>query len=738
MRTRRFTRIATAALALAAVAVTSTIVAAPAAALTTATINFNQSLGERSPYVFGGAINVLESPTDIDSLRSVGVNFVRREALLVDIVPNTTVAQYLTAMGGPGTADDVGVANPANWDWSQYGWVDMYASKGMALMMAIDYNTPWLSYSGEREGIPKDWGIYRDIVGKIYAHWGSPTIDYVEIWNEPDIGFLSLAGQSFYTTNEHAYHAIYTHAALGVRDYSATVPIGGPTTSQPHISWAQNLLTDPNTAPNLNFLSYHAYQENPNGENEVSAWRDMAALHGKPNMPIFVSEWNWNAACAQCPVGLPMNNEATDAIAYNAQRLDNFIRQNAAGTGHYAMNKLPRDPGFYAVNADGSLTPKMSAYRVMSKQLALGDGTFDLKGSSWVNGSALVIAGGATNSVGTNVAWVINVATAGDTLALTLNGLKPGMQYSAAVYEASAGNNGSAVRETITFTTNSAGTGSATLGIPAKSVLGLKLTEADVRPDLAATGTATADSNFGGAYVASKVNDGNGFTRWASAATTGTHWIQVDLGSSKPLNEVAVNWETAYGANYTVETSNGAGWTVQATVAGNTTAGLKTYRFPTVTARYVRINVTAAAWGNLVSAYSLSVYHDLARGKTVSTDSVYDGTGTYAPAKAVDGDDATRFASGIAGVPHWMVVDLGSSQSVRTVRVNWEAAYGVNYTVQTSPDGVNWTTRSTITGNAGPGWRVSNFTAVTARYVRVHVTQAAFGALISAYTVNVY
>ncbi|UAJ79254.1 discoidin domain-containing protein [Leifsonia sp. ZF2019] len=46
----------------------------------------------------------------------------------------------------------------------------------------------------------------------------------------------------------------------------------------------------------------------------------------------------------------------------------------------------------------------------------------------------------------------------------------------------------------------------------------------------------------------------------------------------------------------------------------------------------------------------------------------------------------------------WIQVDLGSSQTVSNVRLAWESSAGARYTVQTSEDGTNWTTRSAYGG----------------------------------------
>ncbi len=82
----------------------------------------------------------------------------------------------------------------------------------------------------------------------------------------------------------------------------------------------------------------------------------------------------------------------------------------------------------------------------------------------------------------------------------------------------------------------------------------------------------------------------------------------------------------------------------------------------------------------------------------------------------------TRWSSAFPG-PQWLEVDLGSSQAICQVTLNWEAAYATAFQIQVSPDGSAWTTiYSTTTGTGGtqtlsvPG---------TGRYVRMHGTARA-------------
>jgi hypothetical protein len=67
-------------------------------------------------------------------------------------------------------------------------------------------------------------------------------------------------------------------------------------------------------------------------------------------------------------------------------------------------------------------------------------------------------------------------------------------------------------------------------------------------------------------------------------------------------------------------------------------------------------------------------------------------------------------------------VDLGSSQTINHVKLNWEAAYGKSYQIQVSSNASDWTTvYSTTTGDGGLD--DITFNAVNGRYVRMYGTQ---------------
>jgi hypothetical protein len=86
---------------------------------------------------------------------------------------------------------------------------------------------------------------------------------------------------------------------------------------------------------------------------------------------------------------------------------------------------------------------------------------------------------------------------------------------------------------------------------------------------------------------------------------------------------------------------------------------------------------------------------------------------------ATDGNLGTRWSSAFSD-PQWLQVDLGQSYDINHVTLNWEAAYGRSYQIQTSANGTNWTTiYSTTTGDGG-----TDDVALTGtgRYIRMNGT----------------
>ncbi len=106
-------------------------------------------------------------------------------------------------------------------------------------------------------------------------------------------------------------------------------------------------------------------------------------------------------------------------------------------------------------------------------------------------------------------------------------------------------------------------------------------------------------------------NDGNLTTRWSASSSTYPQWWQVDLGVSRNLTGVSINWynssSLAYGYQIAVSTDN-ANFTTEVDRSGNTTFGNTTNSFSAL-ARYVKITVTSCTISGVdASFFECQVY----------------------------------------------------------------------------------------------------------------------------------
>ena len=108
---------------------------------------------------------------------------------------------------------------------------------------------------------------------------------------------------------------------------------------------------------------------------------------------------------------------------------------------------------------------------------------------------------------------------------------------------------------------------------------------------------ATASSLENSTFPASAAVDGDTGTRWSSAFSD-PQWLQVDLGATHPISRVVLNWETAYGKAFQIQTSNdGSTWTtISSTSTG--TGGVQDLSV-SGSGRYVRMYGTqrGTQWG---------------------------------------------------------------------------------------------------------------------------------------------
>jgi hypothetical protein len=232
--------------------------------------------------------------------------------------------------------------------------------------------------------------------------------------------------------------------------------------------------------------------------------------------------------------------------------------------------------------------------------------------------------------------------------------------------------------------------------------------------------------------------DGNAGTRWSSAFSD-PQWIDIDLGGSYNINHVTLTWEAAYGKSFQIQTStDNANWTpIYTTTTG--TGGTQSLAVAG-TGRYIRMNGTVRGTVYGYSLWEFAVNGTpvggptpaptatatpvgpvlLSQGHPVTCSSI-ENAGTPC-ANAVDGNTGTRWSSAFSD-PQWIYVDLGATHTISQVVLNWEAAYGKAFQIQTSPDAVTWTSiYSTTTGTGGV--QTLNVSG-SGRYVRMYGTARA-------------
>ena len=108
------------------------------------------------------------------------------------------------------------------------------------------------------------------------------------------------------------------------------------------------------------------------------------------------------------------------------------------------------------------------------------------------------------------------------------------------------------------------------------------------------------------------VNDGSLTTRWSADATNGAQWLQYYLGGCYNVTSLNLAWYNGDSRkyNFRLQTSvDGSVWT-DSFVGSNsgTSAALKPYDIPDVSAKYVRVLGTGSDVNNFVSLLELEVY----------------------------------------------------------------------------------------------------------------------------------
>jgi hypothetical protein len=218
-------------------------------------------------------------------------------------------------------------------------------------------------------------------------------------------------------------------------------------------------------------------------------------------------------------------------------------------------------------------------------------------GGSWSDGGTSTsgtvsgtVANGATGAVvsGATVSVAGKTATTGYSGTYSVTGVSVGtytMTVTASGYDTWSGS----------VTVSSGSTVSKNVALNAN---------APALANVARTGTASANTTYSSTNPASRAIDGDTTTYWRSGSGS-TQWLRVDLGSSKSVSKVVLNWNsTYYAGTYRIDTSSdGYNWTTRYNYSSGN-GGTDEMTFTAVSARYVRIYWSA----NYSSSYRINEF----------------------------------------------------------------------------------------------------------------------------------
>ncbi|WP_441250315.1 family 20 glycosylhydrolase [Kitasatospora sp. McL0602] len=164
------------------------------------------------------------------------------------------------------------------------------------------------------------------------------------------------------------------------------------------------------------------------------------------------------------------------------------------------------------------------------------------------------------------------------------------------------------------------------------------------------------------------------------------------------------------------------------------TLAQQTWGSPKPVSTYAAFQALIGAVGRAPGLPTDTLPGDLALGHPVTASSTE--TPAFPASGAVDGSYGTRWSSAYAD-PQWLRIDLGSTQQVDRVRLDWEAAYAKSFQLQFSDDGTTWRTAYT-TGTGTGGLQDLTGLHASGRYLRVWLTQRATSYGYSLWEVEAY
>jgi len=261
-------------------------------------------------------------------------------------------------------------------DWTEFDWAMNQAKAASIHPVVVMTNTPsWLQpipnpcggASPNQMAAPTSVSKWATIAASYVAHlnltFPGLVKDY-EIWNEPELQKSFCVADNTDGTRLKTYLALYAAAASAMqaraRQDGVTIRIGGPTISRLALAptWISGLLSNPQTAPYVDFVTFHFYPTGLKQIQEGMTWnslytRTQSDLDGltfhysriaslvrngsqpnPSNTPIYITEYNdnWSFTPDCC------RNHSSYAPLWNATVVADLL--NTAYTGAKAPGKI--------------------------------------------------------------------------------------------------------------------------------------------------------------------------------------------------------------------------------------------------------------------------------------------------------------------------------------------------------------------------------------------------------------
>ena len=417
-------------------------------------------------------------------------------------------------------------------DWTKLDpTVALVQSYGFRPLVVVGYTPSWLQISPNPCGsgvstyhsAPANISNWAQLAAALVAHLDQAfpglVLDY-ELWNEPDTASGLCVSDGTPATRLNTYVAMYAATASAMHAQAAAdrarIRVGGPViTTQGLVStWIPALVGNSNTAPYVDFVSYHHYLagqtdiangigwDNTSGPTsyyareqsttsgagpyfaQVSKYVQQGVQPNAANTPIFLTEYqdNWaflNDCCRNSPAYSPLLNalwlaDTLNTVYSGTQNVPAKLTYFSASTASGAFCLVGNiDPAM-----DCAATAPLAGYpQYFTHALMAGSGFMNLNNGGFmaasISGTPAPLVSTAFYTISGNGILLVN-PTASSYNNLKVVAQNPGSVSSQGRMYVLNNANQSITPQALAFN-NSGGSLSAVINVPAYTVIGIML-----------------------------------------------------------------------------------------------------------------------------------------------------------------------------------------------------------------------------------------------------------------------